>query len=55
MEKQFSAILELDNVIIAITILLRVQKRWKNCAGKAGFTFSFNNGKIIDFKITTKI
>ena len=44
----------LDNVIIATIILLKVKKKWKKhlhcCAGKAGFTFSFDNRKIIDYQ-----
>ena len=43
-----------DSVIIVLIFLLKLKKKWKKhllcCSGKAGFTFSFNNGKVIDYQ-----
>ena len=33
----------------------KMKKHLSSCAGKAGFTFSFDNGKIIDYQDHTKI
>ena len=43
-----------DSVTIAIIFLLNLKKKMKEhlscCSGKAGFTFSFDNGKVIDYQ-----
>ena len=49
MEKELSIILELDNVNNYFVKSDEKMKRHLSCcSGKAGFTFSFDNGKIID-------
>ena len=59
MEKKFSIILVLDNAIIAITILLGVQKRWKNICpsvqAKLDLLFHLTMVKSLTIKITAKI
>ena len=43
-----------DSVTIAVIFLLNLKKKMKEhlscCSGKAGFTFSFDNGKVIDYQ-----
>ena len=49
MEKELSIILELDNVNnYFVKSDEKMKKHLSCCSGKAGFTFSFDNGKIID-------
>ena len=43
-----------DNVTTVVIFLLNLIKKMKErlacCSGKAGFTFSFDNGKVIDYQ-----
>ena len=43
-----------ENVTTAVIFLLNLIKKIKEhlacCSGKAGFTFSFDNGKVIDYQ-----